>query len=120
MIRIDGGLVRSTRESLGLTQSQLAQKMGMTKAGVSKLELTGYASNPTRILLNQYLGLSLALNANKDTPTRRDALFSAYEVCIVMKDHCGNVLVTDKNEHDQFLYSHADNFIKWYENNLKN
>jgi transcriptional regulator with XRE-family HTH domain len=50
-----GELIRLKRKELGLSQFELGRMVNITKGGVSKLELTGYASNELRIKVSEIL-----------------------------------------------------------------
>jgi transcriptional regulator with XRE-family HTH domain len=56
-----GELIRLKRKELGLSQFELGRMVNITKGGVSKLELTGYASNELRIKVSEILKIDFPL-----------------------------------------------------------
>jgi transcriptional regulator with XRE-family HTH domain len=105
-LRVDGQLIKAKRKELKLSQTELGLKLGITKEGISKMEIMGYASNSTRILLNQILGINLPLRINK-TPIsgiRKEALKAAYKICLAVND--------------PDLVHYTQTFISWYKNQL--
>ena len=49
---VPGYLLRTAREKAGLTQTQLAERLGITQQAVARAE--GWASNPTVDLMNRW------------------------------------------------------------------
>ncbi len=45
--------IKALRESLGLTQAQLAEKLGLDRSSVSRMESGQHPKGPTRLLLQK-------------------------------------------------------------------
>jgi DNA-binding XRE family transcriptional regulator len=72
-IDVPGFLLRGAREDAGLTQSKLAEGLGITQQAVSRAER--WTSNPTVGLMRRWLAicgfrLELVLRASHHSPTR--------------------------------------------------
>jgi transcriptional regulator with XRE-family HTH domain len=94
MMRTPADLLRETRQTAGLTQAQLAKRVGTTQAGIARLERRG--SNPTLATLERALratGHRLELSAPaapssidetllygtlRRTPAERLAMFTSW------------------------------------------